>query len=222
MNICLLMITDGRRECLTRTLLSLDHLVDYELAFQHWLMIDDSADRGYADWLDRTYGQTFQIVHHAERRGFGGAVQSGWDHLPVCDFVFHLEDDFVFRSAVRLDLLVALLEHAPYLAQVVLKRTPVNAEERAVGGFIEQHPDEYTEQAWGGLYWTEHARNFSTNPCLIPYAVTRLGFQTGERDNERRFGEKLKGYGYRFAYWGKKFDPPVVEHIGVNRVGTGY
>lgn len=219
MTISLCVTTDGRRECLQRTLDSFWDKVKGNIG--ECVLIDDSANQDYATWLDRNFNR-FRIVHHPTRRGFGASVQDAWNNLKPCRYVFHLEDDFVFRDRVELNLLMALLQHAPYLAQVVLKRTPVNDAEIRAGGFMELHPEHYQDKSWGGLNWVEHQQSFSTNPSLVRYEVTQLGFYTAERDNERLFGEKLNRYGYRYAYWGKTTDAPRVEHIGYQRVGNGY
>ena len=133
MNICLLVFTDGRGEYLEPTLDSFAQNVSGSII--HSILIDDSANESYANWLDARYKDWFtQIVHHETRRGFVGAVQSGWDNLPDCDFVFHLEDDFTFNAKVNLDELAQVLTAFPYLAQIVLKRQPVNESEKQAGG----------------------------------------------------------------------------------------
>lgn len=213
----LLVITDGRDRCLTRTLNS---AVEALPTFDHYVMVNDSLDAVFGEWLGANWPM-FDILHPTTKRGFGGAIQAGWDAIPPCDYVFHLEDDFVFNQPVDLDRFVELLELNPALAQVALKRQPWNAEERAAGGIVEQHPFDFEDHELGALHWTEHRRFFTTNPSLYPYELTRRGWPQCEH-SEGVFTHQLLEDGLRFAYWGKRFDPPRVHHIGDERVGHGY
>jgi len=104
------------------------------------------------------------------------------------------------------------------LAQVVLKRQPWSQEEQAAGGFIEQHPDDYTDHHAGQLSWVSHQRFFSLNPCLIPRHILEVGWPDG---NEAEMTSTLVEMGYRFAFYGDRADPPRVEHIAAVR-GTGW
>lgn len=219
--IALLVFTNGRGDCLARTLASFCERVEGE--FSHRLMIDDSVNLDYARALDATYGDKFQIIHHAERKGFAGAIQSGWNNLPECEYIFSLEDDFTLETNLRLADMVKVLEHDERLCQVVLKRQVWNEQERRAGGIVEIAPDDYTEKDVDGIYYLEHARFFSTNPNLMPYAITRHGWlQVPESEGHMSF--RLRDMGYKFAMLGKKFDPPRVMHIGEGRaVGSkGY
>lgn len=156
--------------------------------------------------------------------GFAGAIQAGWDEIAEtgADWIFHLEMDFEFLAPVPLARMIALLEREPHLAQIVLKRQPVNESEHAAGGIVEQHPDDYTEREDGGDTWTEHRRFFSTNPSLYSTDLLRLRWPQ-EPQSEGMFTHRLLADPLlRFAFWGGKFDPPTVHHIGDVRSGTGY
>lgn len=154
--------------------------------------------------------------------GMAGAVRAAWQTAldDQWDHLLHWEEDFRIDQPVDLDGMQYVLDRAPHLAQIVLKRQPWNDEEIAAGGIIELHPDDYTEfKAWGrNIRWTEHSRIFSLNPCLIPRSVLELGWPDG---NEAGFTEKCLDAGYRFAFYGGRDDPPRVEHVGTVR-GTGW
>lgn len=161
------------------------------------------------------------VDDHEHKLGMAGAVRRAWQWAldSGCDYLFHVEEDFRFLQPVDLDSLRYTLDRNPLLAQVVLKRQPVNDEEIAAGGIIESHPDDYTEcKAWGrNIIWTEHSRIFSLNPCLIPRRVLELGWPDG---NEAEFTQRCIDAGYRFAFYGARHAPPVVEHVGeVRAVG---
>lgn len=217
-SITLLVMTDGRSECICDTLDSLVKNISYP--FTYSLMINDSGNPHYATWLNVRY-PTFTKVHHELRRGFAGAVRSAWESLPICDFVFTLEDDFTFNRPVDLLAMVDLLKTFPHLAQVVLKRQAWNSDEISAGGVVELHPDWFTEKQCNGTTYLEHRAFYSTNPNLMPFAITQYGWPNVEH-SEGVFSAQLKDLGYSFAYWGARSDPPAVNHIGAQRIGVYY
>ncbi len=158
------------------------------------------------------------------KRGFAGAVQTGWGHVGDNDrFVFHLEDDFTFNEPPDLSAMAAILDGNPCLAQVALQRQPVNDVERAAGGIIASWPDEYSEVVDDvGRVWCEHSLFFTTNPSLYRAGLTcRFRWPDGAH-SEGRFSQVLRDAGFRFAFLGGKGDAPKVHHIGDHRTGTGY
>ncbi len=116
--------------------------------------------------------------------------------------------------------MIAALDAHPHLVQTALLRGPVNERERAAGGVIEQHPDEYVTVNWQGHAWREHRHNVTTNPCLWPRWVVERGWPLIDQ-SEGHFGIQLfsEDPRRRAAYWGTGVD---VEHIGHERTGTGY
>lgn len=201
MSVCLLLIGDGR---------------------------EDYHERSYASLLavlDRSQIDNVVTVDDSEHRlGFSGAIQAGWERALAhdADYVFHVELDFTFHAPLPLDRIVALLERRQDVAQVVLKRQPWNEQERAAGGIIEQHPDDYTERQDRGDVWTEHRRFFSTNPSLYSTRLCRLGWPQEPRSEGVFTHRLLADPLLRFAFWGAKHDAPLVEHIGMARAGMGY
>ena len=194
MSVCLLFITDGRSYAAATLASAAEMLPPLDCA----VIVDDTD--------------------HA--MGFDGAIRAGWEGVlrTNADYVFHLEDDFTFEEPVPLEQMRQVLETKRTLAQIALKRQPWNAEERAAGGIVEQHPDDFQEVRGT---WTEHERFFTTNPCLYPRWLCEKGWPEGP-ESEGRFTIRLRDEGFRFAYWGGKFDPPRVAHIGTERTGVGY
>lgn len=195
MTVALLLISDGREDYLERTMTSADEQLP---VFDQVVHIDDTA----------------------HELGFAGAIQAGWDRVD-CDHVFHLEQDFTFNRPVPLDLMVEVLDANPHLVQLALLRQPWNAVERSAGGIWQQHPDSYAHRGLGDYRWLEHARFFTTNPCLYPRWVAERGWpQTGQ--SEGLFGLRLFGEdaARRAAFWGAGEE--WVTHIGQERSGHGY
>lgn len=195
--IALLLISDGRQECLRATMASAQEMlppVDY---FVH---VNDAA----------------------HELGFAGAIQEGWRrvrHLDA-DYVFHLEQDFTFRRYVDIPAMVRVLRAHPHIVQIALLRQPWNADERAAGGVIEQYPDSYETVRWDGLVWREHRRFVTTNPSLWPRWMIERQWPDGP-ESEGHFGIQLFGEDprYRAAFWG---DAVWCDHVGDVRIGTGY
>jgi len=226
MSLTVMVITDGRRECMEPTMRAMRaNLVG---PIDRVVIINDSADPAYAEFLDFAY-PGFERVHHQSRRGFGGAIQSGWDNLGDTDWVFHLEDDFVLERPVNLLDMQATLCGQPHLAQLALLRQPWNADEWAAGGIVQQHPTEYQEHTSPRGAWLEHRLFFTTNPSLYPKSLTTLGWPEGPQ-SEGRFGMRLLREGMpgveptrlRFGFWGARGQLPLVNHIGTDRAGVGY
>lgn len=196
MSICLILIADGRDRYRERCMASAEaSLPDFE--------------------------QIVYVDDRAHRLGFAGAIDAAWSAVRT-DFVFHLEADFTFNAPIPLARMRDILEEHPYLAQIALKRQPWNEEERRAGGIVEAHPEDFLERSNGVDLWTEHRRFFTTNPSLYPARLCRGGWPLEPR-SEGVFTHRLLADPHlRFAFFGGKFDEPLVEHIGGRREGNGY
>lgn len=222
--IALLVMTDGRRDCIEPTLASASTNLSGSIT-ERWIH-DDSGDLDYADWLDDTF-PGWRIIHTPGRSGFAGAIRSAWSSLlgsSTADHVFHLEDDFTFNRPVELDDLARTLDRQPHLVQLAFRRQPWNRQERRAGGIVEMHPDDYTERSDGEAVWLEHRRNFTTNPSLYRRSLIADHDWPEGAESEGRFGIDLMAEhpDWRFAYWGSRDSGEWVTHIGHQRIGTGY
>lgn len=199
MTVCLLTISDGRHEYHHRALAS---ALEQLPKFDAYVFVEDPE----------------------HRLGFAGAVAEGWRRALAtgCDHVFHFEADFIFPAPVPVSDMIALLDRRPELVQVALKRQPVNAQEAAAGGFMEQYPDAYEQRADAHAVWTITRRNVTTNPAVWPRWVLERGWPE-RSESEGHFGIDLFGeYWGWAAFWGGKGDPPACLHIGDIRAGRGY
>lgn len=224
MSVALCVMTDGRRDLISRTIPSvLDNLRG---PVSELVICDDSADEEYSWWLSRTYTD-FDIVSGPTRLGFGGNIQRAWAYLRENSRAKHLfitEDDFLFHRPVHLSDMATVLDTHPNVCQLVLKRQPWNAEEKAAGGIIEQHPEDYTQRSDGRYEWVEHRRFWSTNPYLARRSLILTHDWPSTSESEGRFTHELlaKYPDILFAFWGNRNDPPWVEHTGHVRTGLGY
>jgi hypothetical protein len=195
------------------------------------VFVSDRGDRylpgciaSYAEHVGFSMPHT--VIDDAQHAlGMAGAVRAGfqWALDQECDYALWIEEDFVFLDRVPLPEMVAILDRAPQLAQVVLKRGPWSPAERAAGGIIEMAPDRYIDRSFGpGCEHVEHGWvgdcGFSLNPCVIPRRVLELGWPDG---NEAEMSQQLVDAGLSFAFYGRRQDPPRCEHVGAVR-GDGW
>lgn len=224
----LLVITDGRADCISRTIPSaLEHLQ----GTCSWRVIyDDSGDAKYRAWLVETFEPLhFGVLSNDQRLGFGGAIQAAWGYLndhvewDTARHVVHLEDDFTFNGDVDVDAMCDVLDQQPHLQQMALRRQPCNREELVAGGVVEANPLAYQDCTdMYGQQWLEHRQFWTTNPCVYRRSLCSLGWPDGERSEATFSGVVLADVTHRCGYWGPRTDPPLVHHIGDVRTGTGY
>jgi hypothetical protein len=220
-NYALVVITDGRRSCLERTLWSFDRMVSPKPRIR--LIINDNPQPAWSDWLDRTYADRYEVWHTQNRMGFCGSVQRAFDAVRNrCDYVFHLEDDFLFTRPVHVTQMARLLILHPSLCQVALKRQAWNSREVMAGGLVEADPDDFTDREDEGIEWLEHHRFWTTNPSLYREPITHLQWPQQDNSEGLFHHQQILPRGWHYGLMGHRADPPWVEHIGELRVGTGY
>lgn len=162
---------------------------------------------------------SWTIDESAHSEGFCAATRRAWTHgaNSGCEFVFHLEADFLFLRRVDLTQLAAVLENTRELAQMALLRQPVNDAERIAGGLVESRPGQFEKQDGG---WLKQRSFLTTNPSLMRTEfMHRNPWPNYHEYCEGRFGIDLIKFGYSFGMWGD--GEPWVDHIGV-RDGHGY
>ncbi len=208
----LLLITDGRQRFLKQTLASAHNYLPY---FDYMVAVDDSLDDAFGKWLDNQFDGA--VIHHGTKGGLSGAVDTGWEYLrnAGADWVFHLEDDFVFQEPVPVEHMIGLCEDHS-LGQMCLVRQPISPVEVSLGSMLEAHRGQpapkcgYMAQDW----------LFSLNPCVYPRWVMAHGWPAA--GGEREFTDDLlaDNPGLQFGYYGSPNDPPRCWHIGMERSPT--
>jgi hypothetical protein len=209
--ISLVVITDGRQSCIEQTIERFNEIINY--SFFEKLIINDSGDPRYHDFLVNRFPE-FDVVSHEQRRGLAGAVQSAWSSVnPEVDYVFHLEDDFLFNKSIDIAHMSFLLRTNPQLVQMALVRASVNPPEEEVGGFVFQHLEDYSQKE----DYFQHGRLFTLNPCLYPMSTVKMGWP--DHGGESEFTTKVHSIDkdYRFGFYGNIYDQPLVTHIGGRR-----
>src|SRR5262249_28078884 len=147
------------------------HEVGLPYSYGASVVVDDSGDAEYGEWVVEKFPQADAVIAHGNRRGMAASIQSAWEGAIrlAANYVFHVEEAFVFREPFELEKLVQVLNRRAYLSQLVLKRQPWSAEEIRAGGQIEAtelagSPVEQKSTSLGT--WCEHRHLFSLNPTL--------------------------------------------------------
>lgn len=183
------------------------------------LYLDDCRGSFYAHCHDYAglIGPTTVIDDRGHRLGMAGAVKAAWHWATGegVDYLFHIEEDFVFRRDFSLMAVMFALNWGRDLAQMVLKRQPWSTEELTAGDILGvfgrlEEQDMHTD-GLGTVRWVAHRHIFSLNPCLIPWEVFSEGYYDG---NEAEATQELLRRSYRFGMFGGVNDPPIVEHVG--------
>lgn len=218
----LMVMTDGRAECIEQTVPSFLEMVYYPPSQIH--IFNDSGEMDYHWWLREKFPEA-RIQSNLTRRGFAEAYRTAWGYLRSFDcpnWVFGLEDDFLFNRPVDIQAMIDVLESRPYLKQMALRRQPWNAQEKAAGGVVEHRRREFTEVTDGTHTWLEHRCFFTCNPSIYRRSLTSMGWPQGSRSEWRLTKQMLQKRDTRFGYWGGFDSGEAVFHIGNERNGTGY
>lgn len=223
--IALLVMTDGRRDYIHKTIASAEAMLKGPIGFNvgPCIMFDDSGSEENHRWLSENF-PLFTLVYKETRQGFGGAINSAWDHLKEWDYnfdyVFHLEDDFTFNREIPLEAMAKALDDNPNVYQMALRRQAWNNEEKLAGGIIERWPDQFHQQEG----FITHRLFFTTNPSLYRRSLIDTWTYPDVKDAEGHFTLNITSSNPNavFGYWGNKTDSPWVEHLGVVRKGNRY
>lgn len=217
----LVVITDGRRECIDRSVpAAWENLKGLDIV--RTVICDDSGDVDYQAWL-RWRFPTVDVVCGTRRGGFAKAVRRGWDQALGSGqpWVFWLEDDFVIPEPVDLAAMADVMTANPHLTQMMLRRQAWFPSEMEAGGFVERHPEAYADCSDGSNDWLEHQLGYWTNPHLVSRRFLAEHTWPDGAGSEARFGRQTIKGELRSGIWGNRSDPPKVIHGG-ERSGTGY
>jgi hypothetical protein len=224
MSVPIIVLTNGRRDCIFPTISSIQkHLTGHG----DIVIVDDSGDPAYRALLMSEFSDAHVTTVAEEPAGYPKAMRSVWELArdSGADSIAFWEDDFVLNENVNMTCLNHVLDEQPHLTQIALLRQPWFGNEHQYGGLIpalEQQGQAFTECTDGTHHWIEHRAVFTGNPSLIPARTFAHDWPEGAW-SESRFGQLLfTDPSARGAYWGQRSNPPRVEHIGHQRVGTDY
>lgn len=221
MKFALTLRCDGRRDYIEQTVESVNKYVRPH--FSDRIIVNDSGDEKYADWLESTF-LDFRCIHHKTRSGLGECFRASLEavvSLTDADFAFMVEDDTPILAAIDMDAMAVVLSNHQNLSQLMLMRPPFNDEEIRAGGVYQLTPSEFHEKTDGTHTWVEHDRWFGFQPNLCSRQVIEYALAHATNFLELGVTDALKTAGYRFGYWGALSDTPKCAHVGHIR-SAGY
>lgn len=226
MNLSWTVLTDGRQHYIEEALPSwinyFDKIIDKKF------IIDDSGDREYREWLQKTFPSFKIIPVGPDRCGYSLAMKKVFNTIKTysCDYCLHLEDDFILHKPFDITKVVEIMEANKRVAQVSLMRQPWYHNEHEHGGVIEAiqaHTPQakFTDRNTNGIHWVEHSAFWTCNPSVLPNWITNFEWPSGDW-SESRFGKEVFKKRKTVGVFGSKQDWPYVEHIGRERYGNKY
>lgn len=226
-SVTLVVHTDGRREYIAQGIESLLERVRGPIVKR--VIYDDSGDPAYKAWLNAEFGRDtlgedgFYVVGPATRLGYTGSMRAMWDYLArrcSTEFVFQVEDDFVYEREVDLVPMIATLRDNPHLRQLALLRAAYYPRELEAGSVLASLGSPVQLQNSRPYPFLEHRDHFTANPSLFRRSLTSIPWPN-QPSSERAYTETLnRDPASRFAYWGQGEE--WIRHIGAERAGTGY
>lgn len=213
--VLLLVLTTGKRETLTKALASAEEKLSGPVG-RRLICVDGYA--GTAHEVQKAHpgwdveplraGKYPKAVSAAIEKAIGSGQR----------FILFLEDDFTFNEPVDLCEMQAIVERND-LAQLSLKRQAWYPHELEAGGVIEANPDAFTQRDG----YVEHSAYWTMNPMLTRRSTLAEHKWPQGRDSELRFGRSVfADPRVRAGILGSIEDAPRVEHIGMERAGSGY
>lgn len=188
----------------------------------------------YSDWGPEHADELAEIgaahgfyVAGEGHHGYTRSVQRLWRYLANRargEYLFVVEDDFVYLRDVELVPMAETLARNPNLRQVALLRGPCYPREFEAGGVLGWPSESFEAKDQGNGHGRLEHRNFWTmNPALYRKAITEEPWPSAP-SSERVFGDRLlRDPRVRFALWGD--GEAWIEHLGVVRAvagGVGY
>jgi hypothetical protein len=137
MDICLTVLTDGRKQYIERAIPS--WMKQYDSLISNKFIIDDSGQKDYRAWL-KDYFPSFTIIPvGASRCGYSLAMSKVFSTIveSKTKYVLHLEDDFILNKPVSLENMISVLDKKPLVSQMSIMRQPWFANEKECGGVVE-------------------------------------------------------------------------------------
>jgi hypothetical protein len=224
MDICWIVLTDGRQDCLRSSLPS--WIKHYGDKIENKIIIDDSADENYRGWLRFAFPHFKLVTTGMGRQGYSGAMQKVFDVFKESGnkYMLHLEDDYVLEHEFSIEDVITVLENNPDVAQMSIMRQPWFQNEIDHGGVLEALEvggSKFQEVNTQGFDWARHKAFYTCNPNIAQSWVTNYKWPEGSW-SESRFSKTIFQDGKECGIWGSRSSWPYVKHIGRVRNGTGY
>lgn len=117
--------TYDRPKEIVETVVALKSFLNYPKDKLRWLVADDGSPKGYIRGLKKEpLFEGFQFTSTVQRGGWGVNVNHGLSKVADdSPYVFFIEDDYVAKRVVNLDVAVAMLEAQPHVGMLRFRGT---------------------------------------------------------------------------------------------------
>jgi hypothetical protein len=171
MKICRVVFSTNRPEFLIPTLKSHKEMIDFGDHEVHGILIDDYPKDRADDYfinLAQKYGFN-ELVLHEQNKGLTPTWTELWNYLSNMgfDYIWHHEDDVIFKTPVKIQTLIDFLEENKQYVQVNLKRNKWYPQE------LEQPDILDTDLLYKDYRFNERDDYFWTMASLYPGWVTQ-------------------------------------------------
>lgn len=185
----------------------------------------------YSDWGEERRAELeaigapfgFYVAGPDTHVGFTASMRMLWTYLQRRgrgQYVFRVEDDFLYDRPVDLVPMIETLADSDHLAQLALLRAPCYPREFANGGVLGWPEKGFQKVGANGTSHLTHRYFWTNNPALFRRSLVERPWPTGP-SSERLFGDLLlKDQSVRFGLWGS--GESWISHIGEVRAGTVY
>lgn len=214
--ITVIFFTTSRYEYLIPMMESFHQNVDFGNYEVYKILMDDYPLRRNMEVLDGLVNKykINQLVLNPENLGYSVAWKKMWNLVPDdTDYIWHQEDDFVFKKNVLVSNLVDVLETSPVpLNQVVLKRQKWFES----NDFIDHIETGKVGEplSFDGKNVVIHQHYFNSNPGLYPRWILDEDYEFNPQESV--ISDHLRRlYPDRYsAILGEALDEPYITHIG--------
>jgi hypothetical protein len=224
-NICMTVLTDGRKQYIEKALPT--WIEQYDSQIEKKFIIDDSGDKDYRNWLIETFPSFSVIPVSEDRGGYANAMRKVFNTVrdAQVEYCLHVEDDFILLKPFIIEDVISVLKSLPELSQISFMRQPWYANEIEHGGVIEALEDSggsFVQRTTDKDSWVCHRAFWTCNPSIFPSWIANRNWPEPPW-SEMYFSKSLREDKKVFGIWGdRKTDWISVEHIGRERNGTEY
>lgn len=211
-------VSAGRASYLKQTWASFEKNVKFSQPYD-LIAIDDFPDTETYQFLS-TLPTTKKILH-AVNYGLGQSINELIQEAKNYDYIFHLEDDFLFNREVSVDRMIEILENEEKMVQLRLVRQPVYPMEIEANSCITPHGFKWEQQSDYIKVWC----GWSFNPNLAKAKwYTKVGtvpLQKVEVCFSQAIYKDLDD-SYYVGCPGQVTDSSWITHIGEHRKGAKF
>lgn len=185
------------------------------------LIVDTSGIPEYAEWLKKKYPNAKVISQYC--KGYSRSVKFFMDQclLLDCDYIFHLEDDYVLDVEINLEDSIKIINDNDHIKQVHFIRQAWTEVELEFGSVLKHCKSlgfEMIEKNNGSSDWVEHNAYFTFGPTIYKKEIACADWDL-DKDPEREFTRIYLSGNNKTATFGKFEDNNIVTHIGMYTLG---